>query len=66
VSAALSAADAATARSSFDTAEAVVRDEVPAIPLSYGVGWSLARDGLLGAYDNGMSIVRMAGLAWAP
>jgi hypothetical protein len=28
------------------------------------VGWSLARAGLLGAYDNGLGIIRMAGLAW--
>jgi oligopeptide transport system substrate-binding protein len=61
---ALAATDATTARSAFDRAEAIVRDEAPAIPLTYGVGWSLARDGLLGAYDNGLGILRMAGLAW--
>jgi oligopeptide transport system substrate-binding protein len=63
---ALAATDPATARAAFDRAEAVVRDEVPAIPLTYDVEWSLARTGLLGAYTNGMGIVRMAGLAWAP
>ena len=62
---ALAATDQATARAAFDRAEAVVRDEVPAIPLTYDVEWSLARTGLLGAYTNGMGIVRMAGLAWA-
>ena len=34
------------------------------MPLNYGVGWSLARKGLLGACDNGLGIIRMAGLAW--
>ncbi len=62
---ALSAPDAATARAAYDQAAGIVRDEVPAIPLTYGVEWSLARTGLLGAYSNGMGILRMAGLAWA-
>jgi hypothetical protein len=61
----LSAADPAAARTAFDSAEAIVRDEAPTIPLTYDVGWTLARTGLLGAYDNGMGIIRMAGLAWA-
>ena len=61
---ALAAPDSATARAAFDTAEGIVRDEAPTIPLTYDVSWSLARDGLLGAYDNGLGIIRMAGLAW--
>ena len=61
---ALAAPDAAAARSAFDTAEGVVRDEAPTIPLTYTVSWSLARSGLLGGYDNGLGIIRMAGLAW--
>ena len=61
---ALAARDPTAARAAFDTAEGVVRDEAPAIPLTYSVTWSLARTGLLGAYDNGMGIIRMAGLAW--
>jgi oligopeptide transport system substrate-binding protein len=61
---ALAATEPAVAREAFDRAEAIVRDEAPTIPLNYGVGWSLARDGLLGAYDNGLGIIRMAGLAW--
>ena len=55
----------AAARAAFDRAEGIVRDEAPAIPLTYGVEWSLARTGLLGAYSNGMGILRMPGLAWA-
>jgi oligopeptide transport system substrate-binding protein len=61
---ALAAPDAAAARTAFDTAEGIVRDEAPTIPLTYSVTWSLARSGLLGAYDNGLGILRMAGLAW--
>jgi ABC-type transport system substrate-binding protein len=62
---ALAAPDTAAARAAFDRAEGIVRDEAPAIPLTYGVEWSLARTGLLGAYSNGMGILRMPGLAWA-
>lgn len=58
------AADPDAARRAYDAAEAVVRDEVPLIPISYGTGWALSRDGLLGAGQNGMGILRMAGLAW--
>jgi oligopeptide transport system substrate-binding protein len=61
---ALAATDATAARAAFDRAEGIVRDEAPTIPLTYDVGWSLARDGLLGAYENGLGIIRMAGLAW--
>jgi oligopeptide transport system substrate-binding protein len=61
---ALAATDPAATRAAFDRAEAIVRDEAPTIPLTYDVGWSLSRAGLLGAYDNGLGIIRMAGLAW--
>jgi len=64
IAAALAARDPAAARTAFDQAEGVVRDEVPTIPLTYDVEWSLARTGLLGAYANGLGIIRMAGLAW--
>ncbi len=62
---ALSAADAATAGAAFDRAERIVQRDVPVVPLSYGTGWALARDGLLGATQNGLGILRMGGLAWA-
>ena len=62
---ALAATDPAAARASFDKAEGIVRDDAPTIPLTYDVSWSLARTGLLGAYQNGLGIIRMAGLAWA-
>jgi ABC-type transport system substrate-binding protein len=63
---AVSATDPAAASAAFDRAETIVRDDVPVVPLSYGPGYSLSRTGLLGAQQNGLGIVRMAGLAWAP
>jgi ABC-type transport system substrate-binding protein len=64
ITTALSATDPAAARTAFDTAESIVRDEAPTIPLTYDVSWELSRDGLLGAYENGLGIIRIAGLAW--
>lgn len=57
--------DATAARAGYDTAEAIVRDQVPVVPLSYGSSAALARDGLLGATSNGLGILRLAGLSWA-
>lgn len=61
---ALETTDPVAVRAAFDRAETLVRDEAPVIPLAYDVEWTLARDGLLGARENGMGIIRMAGLAW--
>jgi hypothetical protein len=36
------------------------------IPMSYGNGWALSRTGLLGAAENGLGGLRLAGLAWGP
>ena len=60
-----SATDPAAVAAAFDRAEAIVRDDVPVVPVAYGPGWALSRTGLLGATQNGLGIVRMAGLAWA-
>jgi oligopeptide transport system substrate-binding protein len=65
ISKALAAPDAATAQQSFDAAQAIVKDQVPVIPVDYGAGYSLAAKGLLGAIPNGQGIVRFAGLAWS-
>lgn len=59
------ATDPAAASAAYDRAEAIVRDEAPVIPMSYGTGWALSREGLLGAGQNGMGALRMAGLAWS-
>ena len=48
----------------YDRAEEVIQRDVPVIPMSYGTGWALGRDGLLGAGENGLGGLRLAGLAW--
>ena len=58
--------DAAAIRAAYDQAEAVVRDEVPIVPVAYDSSAALARTGLLGATTNGLGILRIAGMAWAP
>jgi ABC-type transport system substrate-binding protein len=60
-----SATDPDDATEAYDEAERIVRDEVPVVPLVYTAGWALSRADLLGATQNGLGIVRMAGLAWA-
>jgi oligopeptide transport system substrate-binding protein len=59
------ATDEAAANAAYDRAEAIVQREVPVVPLAYGPGWALSRDGLLGAQQNGLGILRIAGLDWA-
>jgi oligopeptide transport system substrate-binding protein len=61
---AVSSSDPDDALKGYARALEIVRDEAPAIPLYYGASWALAREGLLGAVDNGMGILRLAGLAW--
>jgi oligopeptide transport system substrate-binding protein len=65
IAAAGAATDPATATAAYDQAETIVQRDVPVVPLSYGTDWALARTGLTGAGQNGLGILRMAGLAWA-
>jgi oligopeptide transport system substrate-binding protein len=62
---AVGSSDASTVRAAYDEAEAIVRDEVPVVPIAYGTSFALSRTGLLGAQMNGMGILRIAGMAWA-
>jgi oligopeptide transport system substrate-binding protein len=64
IAAALEATDEGGVREAYDVAETIVRDEAPVIPLEYGTGFALVADGLLGAGQNGLGVIRMAGLAW--
>lgn len=64
IQAAGAATDPAAIQAAFDRAQTVVQHQVPVIPVSYGSGWALSRTGLLGAGENGLGIMRMAGLAW--
>ena len=60
------ASDTSASEAAFDRAQAIVQRDVPVIPVSYGPSFALSRSGLLGAGQNGLGFVRMAGLAWAP
>ena len=57
--------DEAAAAAAYDRAEDIVQRDAPVVPITYGTGWALARDGLLGAGQNGLGALRFAGLAWA-
>lgn len=57
--------DEAAVAAAYDRAEDVVQRDVPTIPVTYGTGWALSRDGFLGAGQNGLGSLRFAGLAWA-
>jgi len=48
----------------FTRALKAVRDDVPVVPLLNGGGWALSHGTLLGADENGLGILRLAGLAW--
>ncbi len=61
---ATAAGDPAKATEAYARAMAVLRDDVPAVPVSYGTSFSLVRDGLAGAATTGTGILRLAGLAW--
>jgi ABC-type oligopeptide transport system substrate-binding subunit len=58
--------DEAMMSEAFDRAEDIVQRDAPIIPVTYGTGWALSRDGLLGATQNGLGSLRFAGLDWAP
>ncbi len=66
--AAVNEAGAATTPSevaaAYERAQAIVQRDVPVIPVSYGPGWALSRTSLLGAGQNGLGFLRLAGLAW--
>ena len=51
-------------RAAYDRAEEIVQRDVPVVPVSYGTGWALSHPDLLGADQNGLGAIRMAGLAW--
>jgi oligopeptide transport system substrate-binding protein len=58
------ATDERGVEAAYDHAQQVLARDVPVIPVSYGTGWALAADGLLGAGQNGLGVPRLAGLAW--
>jgi ABC-type oligopeptide transport system substrate-binding subunit len=50
----------------YTAAQRILREEVPIVPVEYGESWALSRDGLLGALESGVGMIRYAGLDWAP
>ncbi|HEY4227955.1 MAG TPA: peptide ABC transporter substrate-binding protein [Candidatus Limnocylindrales bacterium] len=62
---ALATRDPAAAQAAYERALSVIKDQVPVVPLYVGTTYALSRDGLLGATDNGLGILRIAGMAWA-
>ena len=65
ISEASAATDEAAQAAAFDRAEDIVQRDAPVIPMSYGTGWALSREGLSGAGQNGLGNLRLAGMAWA-
>ncbi|HUQ43503.1 MAG TPA: peptide ABC transporter substrate-binding protein [Candidatus Limnocylindria bacterium] len=63
---ALATRDPAASEAAFERALAKIQDEVPVVPLYLSTDWALSRDGLQGAWGNGLGILRMAGMQWAP
>jgi oligopeptide transport system substrate-binding protein len=57
--------DLAAQERAYGDAQAIVRDQVPVVPVRYGEDWALSRNGLLGAQQTGEGFVRFAGLAWS-
>jgi len=49
----------------YGEAQAIVREEVPLIPMSYSETWALGREGLRGADVSGVGLLRFRELAWA-
>ena len=64
IDAAAATEDPAAQAQQYATAQQILKDQVPLIPLRYGEDWALSRNGLLGASETGVGFVRFAGLAW--
>ena len=63
---ALATRDPTVAATAYERALALVRDDVPVVPLTSSNSWALTSTALLGAGENGLGILRLAGLAWSP
>jgi ABC-type transport system substrate-binding protein len=66
IEAAAATADPDEQAAFYAQAEAILRDQVPVVPVSYSDSWALSRDGLLGALPSGVGYLRFAGLDWTP
>ena len=61
---ALGSVDPTASAAAWRRALEAVRDDVPTVPLLTGDGWALSRTGLFGAGQNGLGLLRIAGMAW--
>jgi ABC-type oligopeptide transport system substrate-binding subunit len=57
--------DSAQQARHYADAQRVMREKAPVVPVEYGESWALSRDGLLGALESGVGLIRFAGLDWA-
>ena len=64
IDAAAATSDVAEQARLYDEATAILREEVPLVPLGYGESWALSREGLRGADISGVGLLRFADLAW--
>jgi ABC-type oligopeptide transport system substrate-binding subunit len=64
VDAAAATSDEAQQTALYAEAQAIVRDQVPLIPLGYGGSWWLSREGLRGDGISGVGLLRYADLEW--
>jgi hypothetical protein len=49
----------------YATAQTILRDQAPVVPMEAFRGWALSRNGLLGALPDGAGIMRYAGMTWS-
>lgn len=64
IDAAAATADPAEQQRLYEEAQAIVRDDVPLVPLDYVSSWWLSREGLRGGDVSGVGLLRYAELAW--
>ena len=55
---------AAEQAAAYASAQRIIAEQAPVIPLRYGETWALSREGLLGANQSGLGYLRFAGLDW--
>ena len=65
IEAAAAANDPAEQATHYAAAQRILREHAPIVPVDYGESWVHSRDGLLGALESGVGMVRLAGVDWA-
>lgn len=66
IEAAAAAGDADEQAAHYAEAQRILASEAPIVPVDYGESWALSREGLAGALESGVGLIRFAGLDWAP